>query len=673
MNTKLLALLVLSLFLSALSYADSSADSALNQTMSDMISELLIGGVNQGYQPSADQHLHHDIQAASNLLNKGANPNVYVPDSLNFLKIYNLNAFDASILLSGLMWNSALTEAFINHGASATAPDANGWLPMDYAVLSFWKNQTDSVSEIKSGLKIIELLQAHGAKISDATHLDGIPHFQTYQDLAQTVLAMKIMAQEGLIPEQAFEDAAIGPASVRANLDKMTTIDESLLRSNGAYFRNLKAGTIDRDDITSLKAPSFYNGRTKVSLILAEPNGWEKHNENTFLIATGTAQDVNPAADFTQFFSLDSMLDIYTDDANPAHISNALKFLLNLNGSPLQNRVVFNSSDGLDLPRDTASIVREGLNADSFDYQTALLFQQYLEAGKPIVFQAAGNGYLEEGNFMNNWGIINGPRTALIGAVARYATKDNVHGKFVVFPESATGADLCAPLPKIDGKLMLGTSCSTPVISAVFRQFAEWYGSKLSYDEIIAAALLTADKDILAFSDPYGAFNAILNGKPIADLKTEPADLGIEAQCGAGVMNEVNWQKALDWMSQNKTQSTPSVSQIVPLKKIDDGVYAAVIPHAITSSRLTFYLPQAVNHHSDIFVQTPSHPDVQLPLTATEVLSTFAFANQDLKAGDKIIVNASEPLLNSAGIVVRGEPDDNVIQKLRDHLAQTRR
>ena len=671
MKKRVLFLIVFSLTFSATTYGDPKVDAALNNTISNIIENLELNSQSEGYEPSHDKQVFGQIQTAAYLLEKGANANVFVPDSLNMymFDFYNLNAFDASILISGLVWSPGLVEAFLNHGASATAFSKGGLVPMDYAIYSFLNNQTDSVTEIKSGLKIIELLEAHGAKLSDAKRVQkafGLPANLSYKNLAQTILTLKVMSQSGLVSRQDVVDAAIGSVADRAGLENLQTISRKFLESHGAHLRDLKAESLDRGEISPLKAPSFYDGKA-ADLFVVEPTGQgkhsRKHNDVTYSIAMGTAQAINPKSDLTKIFPWGSRsLELYTDSS---FLSTAMKLMLNLGGTPMQNLVVFSSSFGPDLTQGLASIIRQHTDENSFDLQTALFFQKYLESGTPIVFQAAGNSYLEEGNFMNTIGITNGPRTVLVGAAARYSTKDNSRHQFVVFPQSSIGADLCAPLPRINGKLMLGTSCSTPVAAALYKQFTEWYSTKLSYDEIIAAALLTAHKHILMFEDPRTAYNTILYGKSVAGLKTESADLGVRSQCGAGVINEQKWQNALNWMAKNKTKSSESISQLLPLKKVGDGVYVVVVPRALTLSRLTFFVPQARDQHSNIYVEMPSQPEVKLPLSATEALSTFAFANQDLKAGAKITVRASEPLLDSAGIVVRGELDGNVIQKFR--------
>ncbi len=678
MKTQLLILMILTLAFSLKSYGNSNASSGLNNAISNLISTLEQKSQNEAYEPSHDSQMFNQIQTASGLLDHGANPNVYVPGSLNMFmyNFFDLNAFDASILVSGLVWRPKLVEAFLAHGASATAPDSSGLVPMDYAIFSFLRNQTDSVREIKSGLRIIRLLEAHGAKLSDAKRVQkafGLPPNLNFANLAQTVLTLKVMYQLGLVSRHVLINASIGPAAARARLRNMTTLGRKFLENNGAHLRNLKADALDGREISRLIAPSFYSGKTHANLFVVEPVGHRdlsrknyngKHNDVTFSIATGTAKAINPKVDPSRIFAWGSRsIELYTDSS---FLSTAMKLMLNLGGAPLQNRVVFSSSFGPNLTQGMASIVRQHTDGNSFDLQTALYFQKYLESGKPIVFQAAGNSYLEEGNYMNTIGITNGPRTVLVGAVARYPTADNVHHRFVVFPQSSVGADLCAPLPRMSKKLMLGTSCATPVAAALYRQFAEWYSSKLSYDEIIAAALLTAHKHILKFVDPYDAYNAILNGKSVADLKTQPATLGVRSQCGAGVINEIKWQQALNWMVKNKTESSPSVSEFLPLNKIRTGVYAVTLPKSLTLSRLTFFIPQARDQHSNIYVKMPAQPEIKLPLSATEVLSTFAFANQDVNAGDKITVYASEPLLSMAGIVVRGEPNGNVIQKFKN-------
>jgi hypothetical protein len=233
---------------------------------------------------------------------------------------------------------------------------------------------------------------------------------------------------------------------------------------------------------------------------------------------------------------------------------------------------------------------------------------------------------------------------------------------------------------------MSGTSFSTPNAAAQYRQFAEWYGDRLSFEEIMAAGLMSADRDVVDVEN-IGKFNSLLAPK-LNTLNSVPAlyttnggGLPHHERCGAGVLDPKSWhdtiQKTLSLKDKFNLSANLLPHQTVRInahgiQKNADGkteyTYRIAAPADMTLGKLTFLLPQHKNRHSEVVVRTPGGFEMQMPKTYTDALSTFAFAYEDVKQGDVFEIRTTEPLGSTAGIVFNGHAPGNSIAALRDYL-----
>jgi hypothetical protein len=234
---------------------------------------------------------------------------------------------------------------------------------------------------------------------------------------------------------------------------------------------------------------------------------------------------------------------------------------------------------------------------------------------------------------------------------------------------------------------MEGTSFSTPETATIYRQFSEWYGNVLTFEEIMAVGMMVTDLDIL----DYDTVDNVLETRPDgsqravpARYKTNGAGLQVHERCGAGNISFENielWNEMLKKMvgfkmlmndpGEFKSQKI-DFGDAHEVRTLQNGkteyVYRVTVPENLTLGKLTFLLPQEKDAHSDVYVTTPSGFEKRLPKSLFDVVSTTAFNYEDVQAGDVIEIRSEHPFGDTAAMYLRGHEDENTIQKMRDYL-----
>lgn len=495
---------------------------------------------------------------------------------------------------------------------------------------------------------------------ADATLLDAAQHFQRkfYKPgLAADQIATELALLNGIDPAKIGEKMNLGP-------------NQGLL---------MPLANDSHNQLARMTPPANATNR-EVDLVVIEPA--DDHGRNTFRVATGTAYSINPNVDLSQFHSLSEMLPDFPDPT----MSDAVRMLLSAENSPVRDRIVFSHSMAFKADEPVLDRLRNSHGPDNPAYENIRLFLERMDRAKPTIFSAAGNFWPKEGRYIQSQQALHSPHAVLIGAAGQYPVNLMGQKGHVMAPYSTHGADVCAPLPSFLQEQMEGTSFSTPRTAALYRQMAEWYGDRLSFEEIMAAALMTADRDVLDYVD----FSALGKSPLMAPdkFKTKPAEFSTNGgglpnheRCGAGVINVERWQEALNTlltlkragMDAEGSTTTVGVSNPVEITPTQPGgrteyVYSVVVPSDMTLGKLTFLLPQYQGRHSEIVVRTPGGFEKHMPKSISDVVSTFAFAYEDVKAGDIIEIRTTEKLAPSAGIMLRGHAPGNAIAILRHHL-----
>ncbi|MBI2234004.1 MAG: LysM peptidoglycan-binding domain-containing protein [Micavibrio aeruginosavorus] len=480
-----------------------------------------------------------------------------------------------------------------------------------------------------------------------------------------------------------YYDSAATTEDIARELARMNGLDPEKINEKGLVKKGQTLISAYVNDVhllyKPLTPPAHYKGGREVDLVVIEskmdPSEVYDHAKDTYRVASSITYAVNPTADLTQIHSWASMLDYPARDN-----SDALDMLLDSAGSPINDRVIFSYSMAVKIPAARAQFNRQSRPEEgSMSYALISRYAQQMEESRPIIFAASGNFNIEEGRHVQSHDIVHSPRTVLIGAAGDYGGE-----KTTIAPYSSYGADVCAPLPRHMREQMEGTSFATPLTAALYRQFNEWYGDILTFEEIMAAGMMTADYNILDTNPPDQA-DMLMPGsrdKNPAKFITNGGGIPNHDRCGAGVLNAEKWQIALNKMvtikqslSRPAEEHSYRLKAGVPVivKPTGDGgktryVYRMTVPHALTMGKLTLNLPQGQGKHSEIVVRTPAGFEKHLGYTHTDILSTFAFAYEDVKAGDVIEIMTTEPLGPSAGAILRGHTPGNTIAMLRDHL-----
>lgn len=444
------------------------------------------------------------------------------------------------------------------------------------------------------------------------------------------------------------------------------------------------------DHVKPLVPPAQVDADRRVDLVIIE--GKDYHQKRTYGVATSTGYGINPDVDFSRFTVWDALL---LDYPSPGE-ADALRALLADPQNPLRDRLVFSHSMGFQMRVDPKSgrTVEEVLDArrqagtpDSVNVETVRMLLDDLEAAAPIIFTASGNEHQNnEGPYRGSFVADFSPRAVNVGAAGKYPFWHNLQltPAYVISPYSSFAADICAPLPSFNGEQQEGTSFSTPEMASLYRQMSEWYGDRLSFEEIMAAAMLTADHNVLDYDRPDSVFRSVFPTQftaHMAKFKTNGAGLAYHDRCGAGVLDLERWNDTLKLMLDLKTRPGLSgaaysenlsigAATLVPGDQSQNNyVYRVRVPEDMTLGNLTFVLTQYPGAHSEsIKVRTPSGFEQELPRSASDIVQSYAFAYEDVKAGQFIEIISDKELAPNAELVLRGQTGDNLIARLRDEL-----
>lgn len=423
-----------------------------------------------------------------------------------------------------------------------------------------------------------------------------------------------------------------------------------------------------------LTPPASRDPDRKVHLFVVE--GESSHQKDASRSATNTSYTINPDVDFSQFHVLRDA--VWLPHADTSNEASAIMQILQHPENPMRDRIVFTSSmiSGVvgerGVPVPIAENQRQHNSADHAAFEIMRLNLDTLEKASPIIFQASGNEFPDEGRFSGRYSTSHSGRTVLIGAYGTYG------GNRMMAPYTSFAADICGPLPSNLGRQLEGTSFSTPSTAGIYRQLAEWYGNILTFEEIMAAGMMTADRDIL---DLFARPGQAPRRPETAQYRTNGAGLPYNERCGAGALNIQRWNEALKEMVALKTQHQPSAAfrslkidfdQAPAVRTLANGkkeyVYRIAVPETMTLGKLTFLLPQHEFAHSEVVVKAPSGFEYHLQKSLADIVSTSAFSYEDVKAGDVIEIRTGAPLAENAGMYLRGYENGNTIQLLRENL-----
>ncbi|WP_435640902.1 LysM peptidoglycan-binding domain-containing protein [Micavibrio aeruginosavorus] len=535
--------------------------------------------------------------------------------------------------------------------------------------------QNDGVKNLRIG-QIIHIPVAVGREIHTKL-VDDLAYFNADKKTTSFEKIAKQMGAGYYRPdakpaEIAAELARINGMDINAPLTADDTIIVPYLYDSHKHLDALKPG------------PTARNKR--IDLIVAERAAGDtgEHHMDTFRTATGTAFAINPAVDFKNFHALDESVLYFmggeTSDGIRALFSNAT--------TQLTDNVVFTHSMSVTRSAKIADQKGQAHTPDTLLYRATNMAVDALNTSRPIVFQAAGNGwYSGEGRYIQPYGTTHSPRAVIVGSSGMYKTKDSKDTPLHVMSSySGFGGDICTKQPNRRGEQMSGTSFSTPETAALYRQMAAWYGDQLNFEEIMAAAMMTASRDVRDFEN-VGSYQSIF-GSPTEDtLQSAPAEfvtngggLPHHDRCGPGILNVPAWHNAIQTMLDLKATGGHTATDItatvtvqatrinVGYTKLPEYEYRVRVPQDMTLGKLTFKFPQYAGAHGEIAVRTPAGFDLQMPKSFSQIVSTFAFAYEDVKRGDVFTIRTTQPLAPEAGIVLRGHKPGSSIAALRDHL-----
>ncbi len=336
--------------------------------------------------------------------------------------------------------------------------------------------------------------------------------------------------------------------------------------------------------------------------------------------------------------------------------------------------LIFSQSYSVDAEHDET---KENLEIENFDNFAAYRANPALMDTGAIHFLAAGNNAITHPGQHIAMPEQLGGRAVIVGAV-----HESIDGDKVLADYSSPGADILAPpIAMHNGQYISGTSFATPMMAALDKQMIDRYGGTLTPEEIMAAAYMSTDMNLLqeTFDPNTGktvmqpvAFETNGGGRPHAD------------RAGAGMIDPGKWQENLETMTKMKLSmqhnpdfrvDTINIGNQVPEIE-NQGVnyafkYTITVPADMTLDRLSLLVQQQDGKEGKISITSPSGFTYDMPHARSAAVGTSAFALEDVRAGDKITITVTgEPLRKDAAMVVRGYEDGNVIQTLRDHLIE---
>lgn len=505
------------------------------------------------------------------------------------------------------------------------------------------------------------------------------------------------------------------------NINDLETGKSVLTKDNTLWF------TVFNDivgHVKPLKNSASQNGK-KMHLAVTEGHGKkdretekdDSHGKMTYRDAAGTLHGLNKTADLSHIFRIDELLLSYSEDlvgapasigeeASVREISPSLHALLG------RHDVIFTHSMGYGIPEQTANDQREIRDDDSLSYAgNRFLVDVLQDTYRSPTFSAAGNfrwtlqGGPPEGKYSQSHPTLHTRNSIAVGA-AIIRTDRNPAGEPVIEDYSSLGGDICIVIPKFQGESEHGTSSSTPVGAGVMKAMFGRYGAILTPDEIITTSMMVARRDVKDLDWQGGRFEwpkeKIAPELPmpllIQKLNPLPAWFDVNGgglphhiRCGAGVLDAdriLMLDEKLQEMVALKKGETKEWSKMIEfgepeIRTVKEGttgkeggkeyIYRVPVPENLTLSRLTFMAPQRIRQHSDVFVKTPAGFEKELPRSYVDIVSTSAFAIEDVRKGDVFEIRTGQPLGKTAGMILRGwenagKPDGNVIQIMRDKL-----
>lgn len=454
------------------------------------------------------------------------------------------------------------------------------------------------------------------------------------------------------------------------------------------------------DFLPRLTPPPSADPARRVDLVVIEGGGAGGddggHQKRTFGSAASANWAINPQVDFSRFFAWEENFMGWPGmQGQMSDESNALRALLAAENNPLRDNLIFTQSMEISVgkpgifPKPKSSYideVRQQNVPNGTDIEAMRRALDILERTEPIIFTAAGNQYANgEGPYKQAFATSHGPRTYIIGAAGKYNVF--VDGKltpaYVISHYSTGGADMCAPLPPFLDEQQEGTSFSTPLHAGLFRQENEWFGNILTPEEMMAAAMMTADRNVMDYLSPttIGALPFdLMYSAQMAKFDTNGGGLPYHQRCGAGVLDIQKWHDALLRMVELKMAPGTNVSEFSETIAIGDAVttpsedgkgqyvYQVTVPQDMTMGKLTMLLPQYPGQHSDVTLRSPSGFELLMPRGIFQTLSTHALAYEDVKAGQVIEIITDKPLAPGAEMILRGHTGVNPVALLRDEL-----
>lgn len=270
-----------------------------------------------------------------------------------------------------------------------------------------------------------------------------------------------------------------------------------------------------------------------------------------------------------------------------------------------------------------------------------------------------------------------GGRAVIVGAV-----HENIDGERMLADYSSPGADILAPpIANHNGQFISGTSFAAPMMAALDKQMIDLYGGTLTPEEIMAAAFMSTDMNLLQETFNRNTGEIIVH--PVT-FETNGGGRPHNDRAGAGMIDPEKWQENLETMTKMKLSMQHAADFRVDTLNIGDQVpevenqglsyalkYTVTVPADMTLDRLSLIVPQQDGKEGSISITSPSGFTYSMPHARSAAVGTSAFALEDVRAGDKITITVvGEPLRKDASLVVRGYEDGNVIQTLRDHLLE---
>ncbi|AEP08568.1 hypothetical protein [Micavibrio aeruginosavorus] len=631
------------------------------------------------------------VDSAINALDQGANPHLRITQGMNILSpievAYTLFAEKGDTGTNA----SALMKKVLEKGGNKRQITSNDMTIMDEAVEIFLKSEQEHIDGVRKILSVIQWLYSFGFTYSDAPKWQKeYKDFTSIADWAMDRKTLEILKELSLVDEKNYTRLTIGNQNSRDAVQNNTHLTREMLTNNGANIAKIAIPSLPKSSSLEALEPGPTAKNREVDLVTVESKGdnspIKNHHVIVFTTAVKSALILNPNVDTKNFHHLyESSFRQIRKDNSDIHTA-----LFNNNGAKIADNIVFSTSQG--SAKDTDHVSEENVER----YEGAIDFIALRESldqqqkNKITYFIANGNDWFTGGGRMGETSYItHGPRAVTVGASADFRAKNMETERPMIAHYTSFAADICNRTPSFDGEINHGTSNATPALAATYRQMAEWYGDALSFEEIMAAGLMSADRNPWDFKNP-GMFKddkdhsvannpANFEGQP-AHYTSNGGGLPWHERCGAGIINPKAWNNAIQTMiilkERDGLQTTQATAQFLSVhshEKIGTGrkafnKYSFVVPEDMTLSRLTIATPGGSWLTIMPIVTTPAGFQFRMPFSETETFSTYAFAYEDVKKGDVITIESRGKMEPGAGIYIRGQKPGNAIAALRDVL-----